>query len=84
MRTLTAPQGSPDDRATEFKAVEGETAKDHYDGGQLMIISYVFVWALLFAFLAFMWSKQRAVSARLAGLEAAIDRKAAEKAAGKP
>lgn len=72
----TTPAG---DRATEFKPVEGEVARDHYDGGQLMIVSYVFVWVLLFGFLAFMWTRQRALSARLASLEATIDRKAKER-----
>lgn len=71
----TQPQApAPDDRATEFKAIEGG---ESYSGNTLLVEAYAAIWLLLFAWIWLLWRKQAALGARLDGLEAAIDRAAA-------
>lgn len=68
---LQQPSGA-DDRATEFKSV-GETG-EHYNGYTLMVEAYAAIWLILMVWLVMLWRKQASLTARLVGLEAAIDR----------
>jgi hypothetical protein len=76
----TAPAAKPtsaaDDRATEFKAVEGSPTET-YSGAKLMVGAYAAIWALMMLWILLLWSKQSQLTARLDGLERAIDRAAA-------
>ena len=65
-----------DDRATDFKAVEG-TAGEHYSGSTLLVEAYAAIWLILMLWLVLLWRKQASLTSRLDGLEAAIDRAAA-------
>lgn len=82
--TPEAPTGAtPDDRATGFEAVSGETG-EHYSGYTLMVTAYGLIWAILMAWIFLLWRKQADLNARLDGLEGALDRaekKLAEKRA---
>jgi hypothetical protein len=69
---LTQPP-APDDRATEFKAVEGDTG-EHYSGYSLMVEAYAAIWLILMLWLVFLWRKQADLTARVTGLEEAIVR----------
>ena len=64
----------PDDRATEFTAVEGG---EHYSGGSLLVEAYAAIWLILMAWIFLLWRKQAALGQRLDGLERTIDRAAA-------
>jgi CcmD family protein len=78
-KTTTEPtQPSPDGRAADFKPVEGAPA-EQYSGGALLVEAYAAIWLIIIAWLFFMWRKQSSLSARLDGLEAAIDRAEAAK-----
>src|ERR1019366_1447132 len=68
-----SPSGTPDDRSTTFQAVEGN-AKEQYSGGALLVTAYAALWVVLFAWVALVWRKQGAISARLADLERVIDK----------
>jgi len=74
------PTTPADDRATEFKAVEG--TGEQFSGYTLMVEAYAAIWLILMVWLVFIWRKQADLAARVAGLEGAIDR-AEQKAAGK-
>ena len=65
----------PDDRATEFAAVDGG---EHYSGGSLLVEAYAAIWVLLMAWIFMLWRKQAQLGERLDGLERTIDRAAAE------
>lgn len=65
---------APDDRATEFKAVEG---RERYSGSTLLVEAYAAIWLIMMMWLLLLWRKQASLNARLDGLEAAIDRAAA-------
>ncbi len=71
----------PDDRATDFQAVEGNTG-EHYSGYTLMVEAYAVIWLILMVWLVFLWRKQADLTARIEGLESAIVR-AERKAAGR-
>ena len=75
------PPASPDDRATEFKSV-GDTG-EHYNGYTLMVEAYAAIWLILMVWLVMLWRKQASLTARVIGLEAAIDRAIAKKDAKK-
>jgi hypothetical protein len=77
----TAPR-APDDRATDFKAVEGDTG-EHFSGYTLMVEAYAAIWLILLGWLVLMWRKQSDLTSRVDGLEAAIAR-AEQKVAPKP
>jgi hypothetical protein len=70
-------QPTPDDRATEFKAVEN--APEQYRGETLLVVAYLGIWAFLMAWLFQMWRTQRGIRKRIDGLESAIDRAAKAK-----
>ncbi len=71
-----AASGAPSDRSTDFAAVEGH---EEYSGGTLMVVAYAAIWVILMAWIFLLWRRSSAIGARLAGLEAAIDRAAAGK-----
>jgi len=71
-----APQGVvPDDRATEFVAVDGA---EHYSGSKLVVTAYIAIWVILMAWIFLLWRKQSSLSDRLEGLERTLDRAAAD------
>lgn len=62
-----------DDRATDFKAVEGTTG-EHFNGYTLMVEAYAAIWLILMVWLVFLWRKQADLTSRVEGLEEAIAR----------
>jgi hypothetical protein len=71
------PSNDPSDRATTFQAVQGN-ATEQYSGAALLVTAYAALWLLLFAWVAIVWRKQSALSARLADLERVLDQAALE------
>jgi len=71
---------TPGDRATTFRAVTAEP--EHYSGEKLLVGAYAIVWAVVFAWVAGVWKKQRAMAQRLEALEGEIARAAAARAQG--
>ncbi len=63
------------DRATEFQAVTG--GPETKSGEMLLVQAYVAIWLLLFAYLALMWRRQRALHTRLDAMDRVLDRAAA-------
>lgn len=75
--TQQTVETSPDSRATDFRPVEG-TAGERYSGSTLLVEAYAAIWLILMVWLVLLWNKQAALTSRLAGLESAIDRAAAQ------
>ena len=69
-------QQTPNDRATEFQAVQGNPS-EQYSGGTLLVTAYAVLWVVVFVWIGFVWRKQRALDARLADLERVLDKAAA-------
>lgn len=65
-------QGSADDRATEFKAVDG--SGEQFNGNTLMVEAYAAIWLIMMVWLAFIWRKSQTLAARVEGLEGALAR----------
>ena len=76
--TSSSASADPDSRATEFTAVEG--GNQQYSGSTLLVEAYAAIWLILMVWLFMLWRKQASLTARLDGLEAAIDRAAAQPA----
>jgi CcmD family protein len=70
-------QPTPNDRATEFQAVQGNPT-EQYSGAVLLVAAYAVLWVVVFAWVALMWRKQRTLDTRLAELEAVLDKAAAK------
>jgi hypothetical protein len=70
-------QETPNDRATTFQAVQGNQG-EQYSGGVLLVSAYAALWIVIFAWLALVWRKQSALTARLEGLERVLDKAAAQ------
>jgi hypothetical protein len=68
-----AQPSAADDRATDFKAVEGDTG-EHFSGYTLMVEAYAVIWVVLMGWLMLMWRKQVELAKRVDGLESAIAR----------
>jgi CcmD family protein len=66
------PPGSPADRSTAFKPVEG--VSEIQSGERLLVEAYAAIWIIVFVFLVFSWRRQRALDDRVAALEGAIAR----------
>jgi len=66
----------PNDRATTFQAVQGNSS-EQYSGAALLVSAYAILWVILFAWIALVWRKQSAIGARLADLERILDEAAA-------
>ncbi|MBI3203362.1 MAG: CcmD family protein [Polyangiaceae bacterium] len=62
----------PEDRSTEFVAVEG--GKESASAGTLLVTAYLVIWALLLGFLWVGWRRTQHLAARLDSLEKALDR----------
>lgn len=78
MTFQNAPAAStPDDRATEFQAVQGG---ETFSGEKLVVEAYLAIWLILMVWIGLLWRKQQSLTMRLDGLEAAIDRATAAKA----
>jgi hypothetical protein len=71
------PSG-PSDRATSFQAVQG--GEQHYSGEVLLVCAYAILWAIVLAWVALVWRKQRLLSSRLADLERVLDEASASDA----
>jgi|GEM_PF-4331638 len=69
-------QPTADDRATDFKAVDG-AAGERYSGSTLVVVAYAAIWVIVMVWIAALWKKQASLGDRLDGLERAIDRAAA-------
>lgn len=69
--TQAASSAAPSDRATSFQAVQG--GEEHYSGEVLLVSAYAILWAIVIAWVALVWRKQRLLSARLTDLERVID-----------
>jgi hypothetical protein len=70
-------QPTPNDRSTEFQAVQGNAA-EHYSGEVLLVTAYAVLWVVIFAWVGLVWRKQRGLDDRLADLERVLDKAAAE------
>ncbi|MBE7480855.1 MAG: hypothetical protein HS104_12845 [Polyangiaceae bacterium] len=68
----------PEDRSTEFVAVEGG-AKESASAGTLLVAAYLVMWALLLGFLFIGWRRGQQLAARLESVEKALDRHDAAK-----
>lgn len=73
--TLTQETTAPSDRATTFQAVQGN-GTEQYSGGVLLVTAYAVLWVVMFAWVAFVWRKQRKLDSRLADLEGVIQKAA--------
>lgn len=71
MTETQAASSAPSDRATSFQAVQG--GEEHYSGEVLLVSAYAILWAIVIAWVALVWRKQRLLSARLTDLERVID-----------
>lgn len=74
--TTSETQQTPNDRATEFQAVQGNPG-EQYSGATLLVLAYAALWIVLFAWIGLVWRKQRRLDDRLADLERVLDRAAA-------
>jgi hypothetical protein len=72
--------GGADDRSTTFRPVTG--GEELQSGEKLLVEAYAAIWVILFAVVLMSWRKQRAVDARLDGLEASIAKVSAASDAG--
>lgn len=70
----------PQDRATEFKPVEGQG--EHYSGFGLMVEAYAAIWLIMMVWLVFLWRRATNLTARVDGLERAIARAESAKKEG--
>jgi hypothetical protein len=68
-------QGGPDDRSTEFTAVDPNA--EHYSGSTLLVEAYAAILVILMAWIFLLWRKGAALAERLDDLERTIDRAAA-------
>lgn len=67
-----APSAAPEDRAQEFKSVQG--GNDTTSAGTLLVVAYLVMWALLLGFLLMSWRRQASLDGRLKQLERALDK----------
>lgn len=69
-------------RSDGYQGVDG--GAETYDGATLMVQAYSAVWLIVLGWVVLLWRKQAALTARLDGLEAAIDRAATALEQGAP
>ena len=72
MKHTTASQTAPENRSTEFVAVQG--GADTTSASTLLVSAYVVMWALLLGFLFLTWRRQQRIEARLEELDRALSR----------
>lgn len=75
--TFEGQPSDPERGPTQFQSVGDAPAT--YNGYTLMVTAYALIWVILMVWLLMMWQKSRAIAARVADLDLAIDR-AAQKA----
>ena len=61
---------TPNDRSTEFVPVEGGT--ETTSAGTMLVIAYLFMWAILIGFVLLSWLKQKRLDRRVSELERAL------------
>ena len=71
------PSKAPEDRSTEFVAVQG--GNDETSAGGLLVTAYFLMWAALIGFIFLTWRKQGALEKRIAKLDRDL-----QKSLGKP
>ena len=64
------PPRAPEDRSTEFVAVEG--GNDGTSAESLLVAAYAVMWVIVFGFVFLTFRRQGRVEARLAELESAM------------
>jgi hypothetical protein len=69
-----AAPGTPQDRSTEFVAVQGGPTETSSAEG-LLIAAYVLMWAVLMGFLLQTFRRQGAVDKRLSDLERSLSKR---------
>lgn len=67
---------------TGFTAAPEPGADEKFSGSTLLVEAYAAIWLVMMAWLLLIWRKSASLTARLDGLESALDR--AEKRAAKP
>ena len=70
----TPPSKAPEDRSTEFVAVQG--GNDGTSAETLLVTAYLVMWAALLAFIFMTWKKQGALEKRVAKLDEALRKSA--------
>jgi len=68
---------TPDDRATEFQAVQG--GGETRSGTTLLVEAYAVLWIILMAWLLVLWRRQAEMNRRIDQLDRVLDKAAAEK-----
>ena len=63
----TAPAKTPEDRSTEFVAVQG--GNESTSAEALLVTAYLVMWAALIAFVFLTWRKQGALEKRIEKLD---------------
>jgi CcmD family protein len=78
---LLAQQDNPEQRSTEFRAVQG--GPEVASGETLLVEAYAAIWIILFGFLFLGWRRQGKIDARIDELEQSLRaaRRADERAA---
>lgn len=69
-----APSKAPEDRSTEFVAVQG--GNDGTSAETLLVTAYLVMWAALLAFIFMTWKKQGALEKRVEKLDEAMRKSA--------
>ncbi len=65
--TSAPPQKAPEDRSTEFVAVQGGT--EGTSAESLLVAAYLVMWAVLLGLLLLSWRRQSRLETRLATLD---------------
>lgn len=68
--TPTDNRSSPESRSTEFVAVQG--GPETTSASTLLVVAYIAMWAVVFAFLVNGFRRQRRIDQRLAELDRAL------------
>ena len=59
-----------DDRSTEFVPVQGGT--ETTSAGTMLVVAYLFMWAILLGFVLLTWLRQKALNRRISELERSL------------
>lgn len=70
MDDTSSQKPQPSERSTEFVPYSGN--EETSSAGTLMVVAYVLMWAVVFAFLFLSWRRQRKLDDRLGELEQAL------------
>jgi CcmD family protein len=69
---IEAPSKAPEDRSTEFVAVQG--GNDQTSAETLLVTAYLVMWAALLGFVFLTWRKQGTLEKRIAKLDQALQK----------